>query len=92
MLQVRKIPYYVFGGLHGFKSACSLVVDRSRNLVIAIEPMVNLGRKEVRQDKDGWTIRTRDGKPSAHYELAIAITDGEPDILSTFKYIEEVLN
>ena len=43
MLQVRKIPYYVFGGLHGFKSACSLVVDRSRNLVIATEIADNPG-------------------------------------------------
>lgn len=61
-------------------------------MVFCIEPMINLGTRYIQQDNDGWTIRTRDGKPSAHYELAIAVTEGEPDILSTFKYIEEVLN
>ncbi len=61
-------------------------------MVICIEPMINLGRKEISQANDGWTIRTRDNKPSAHFELAIAIRKGEADILSTFKYIEEVLN
>ncbi len=59
-------------------------------MVFCIEPMINLGARYIQQDKDGWTIRTCDGKPSAHYELAIAVTEGEPDILSTFKYIEEV--
>jgi methionyl aminopeptidase len=61
-------------------------------MVFCIEPMINMGSRYIQQDEDGWTIRTRDGQPSAHYELAIAVTDGEPDILSTFKYIEEVLN
>ena len=60
-------------------------------MVICIEPMINLGRKEVVQEADGWTIRTSDRKPSAHFELTIAIKDSEPDILSTFKFIEEVL-
>lgn len=58
-------------------------------MVICIEPMINMGKKEIIQENDGWTIRTKDHKPSAHYELAIAIRKGEPDILSTFKYIEE---
>ena len=61
-------------------------------MVICIEPMINLGTKEIRQEDDGWTIRTRDNEPSAHFELAIAVQKGEADILSTFKYIEEVLN
>jgi methionyl aminopeptidase len=53
--------------------------------------MINLGRKEIVQENDGWTIRTRDNKPSAHFELAVAVQKGEPDILSTFEYIEEAL-
>jgi methionyl aminopeptidase len=60
-------------------------------LVICIEPMINLGRKQVSQDKDGWTIRTADGKPSAHYEHAIAVKDGKTEILSSFDEIEKVL-
>jgi methionyl aminopeptidase len=58
-------------------------------MVICIEPMVNLGRKEIIQEADGWTIRTSDRKPSAHFELAIAIRKGSADILSTFEYVEE---
>jgi methionyl aminopeptidase len=60
-------------------------------LVICIEPMINLKTRNIRQDKDGWTIRTMDGKPSAHFELALAITNGKADILSTFDYIEKQL-
>ena len=60
-------------------------------MVIAIEPMVNLGKKNVFQEKDGWTIRTTDKKPSAHFEHTVAIRKGKADILTTFKYIEEVL-
>jgi methionyl aminopeptidase len=60
-------------------------------LVIAIEPMINLGKKEVRQLEDGWTIVTRDALPSAHYEHDIAVVDKNPVILSTFDYLEEVL-
>ncbi len=59
-------------------------------MVLAIEPMVNLGKKEVVQEKDGWTIRTIDRKPSAHYEHTVAVKKGSADILTTFKYIEEV--
>ncbi|GAA4846070.1 type I methionyl aminopeptidase [Algivirga pacifica] len=59
-------------------------------LVIAIEPMINLGTRGIVQDADGWTIRTRDGKPSAHYEHTVAIHNGETEVLTTFKYIEEV--
>lgn len=61
-------------------------------MVLAIEPMINLGVKEVIQEKDGWTIRTADSKPSAHYEHNIAVRNGKADILSTFDYIDEVIN
>lgn len=61
-------------------------------MVICIEPMINLGKKEIIQENDGWTIRTRDRMPSAHFELAIAIRKNEPDILSTFDYIEKEQN
>ncbi len=61
-------------------------------LVLAIEPMINLGVKEVKQLNDGWTIVTADGKPSAHFEHDVAIRKGKAEVLSTFKYIEEVLN
>ncbi len=62
----------------------------ARGLVIAIEPMINLGRKEVKQLDDGWTIITQDGKPSAHFEHTIAIGKGKPEILTTFEEIEKV--
>ncbi len=57
-------------------------------LVIAIEPMINMGRKEVYNDKDGWTIRTKDGKPSAHYEHTVCVRKNTADILSSFDSIE----
>lgn len=60
--------------------------------VIAIEPMINIGNKEVIQEKDGWTIRTADRKPSAHFEHDIVVRKGKAEILSSFKEIEEVLN
>ncbi|HOB83914.1 MAG TPA: type I methionyl aminopeptidase [Bacteroidales bacterium] len=63
-----------------------------KGLVICIEPMINMGRKETIQMRDGWTIKTADGKPSAHFEYAVAVDRGKPDILTTFKFIEEVLN
>ncbi len=58
------------------------------NLVIAIEPMINMGKKNVVNDKDGWTIRTQDGKPSVHYEHTVCIRKGTADILSSFTSIE----
>ncbi len=61
-----------------------------KGLVICIEPMINMGNKNIKQDNDGWTIRTTDGKPSAHYELAVVVDKGKADILSTFDYIEEI--
>ena len=57
-------------------------------MVLAIEPMINLGKKDVYHDKDGWTIRTSDGKPSVHYEHDVAIQKGSADILSSFVEIE----
>ncbi|WKN31543.1 type I methionyl aminopeptidase [Porifericola rhodea] len=60
-------------------------------LVLAIEPMINLGTRRVKQLSDGWTIITADGRPSAHFEHDVAVVNGEPDVLSTFKYIEEAL-
>lgn len=57
-------------------------------LVIAIEPMVNMGTKDVYNDKDGWTIRTSDGKPAAHYEHTIYVDKNKADILSSFESIE----
>ncbi len=57
-------------------------------LVIAIEPMINMGTKDVFHDKDGWTIRTADGKPAAHYEHDVCIQKGKADILSSFTPIE----
>ena len=60
-------------------------------LVIAIEPMINMGTKNVLQLSDGWTIITADKKPSAHFEHDVAVVNGKPEVLSTFKYIEEAL-
>jgi methionyl aminopeptidase len=61
-------------------------------LTICIEPMINLGTKNVVQARDGWTIRTSDRMPSAHFELTVAVRRGGADILSTFEYVEAVLN
>ena len=59
-------------------------------MVIAIEPMINLGTRNIVQERDGWTIRTADRKPSAHYEHTVAIVEGKTEVLTTHKYIEEV--
>lgn len=61
-------------------------------LVIAIEPMINMGKKAIRQHNDGWTITTADNMPSAHFEHTIAIGKNKADILSSFEFVEEVLN
>ena len=60
-------------------------------MVVAIEPMINLGTHKIRQFSDGWTIKTADDKPSAHFEHDVAILNGKPELLSTFKYINEAL-
>ena len=59
-----------------------LGIRLQRGMVIAVEPMVNVGVYTVKVLPDGWTVKTRDGKLSAHYENTIAITDGEPEILT----------
>jgi methionyl aminopeptidase len=62
-------------------------------LVLAIEPMINLGKKEITQLDDGWTILTKDNLPSAHFEHDVAISrDGLPEVLSSFEEIEKVIN
>jgi len=60
-------------------------------LVLAIEPMINMGTERIIQYPDGWTIKTADGKPSAHFEHDVALVNGKPEILSTFYYIYEAL-
>jgi len=61
-------------------------------LVICIEPMINMGKAGVKFWDDGWTVSTIDGKPSAHYEHMVAVRKGRPEVLTTFSYIEEVLD
>ncbi|MEA4918941.1 type I methionyl aminopeptidase [Proteiniphilum sp.] len=58
-------------------------------MCIAIEPMINMGGKKVIFENDGWTVRTKDHKPSAHFEHTVAIRHGKADILSTFEFIQE---
>ena len=74
---------------YGFKGMGSVLED---GMVLAIEPMINLGSAEVQQKEDGWTIVTKDGQPSAHFEYTIAIKRDKTEILSPFDLIENVLN
>lgn len=60
-------------------------------MVVAIEPMINKGTRKIKQLKDGWTILTADGQPSAHFEHNIALVNGKPELLSTFQYIYKAL-
>lgn len=60
-------------------------------MCLCIEPMVNMGSRNIVIERDGWTCRTRDRQPSAHYEHTLAIVDGRTEILTTFDYIKEVL-
>ena len=60
-------------------------------MVICIEPMINLGTKYVVFERDGWTVRTRDRKPSAHFEFAVAIGKQGADVLTDFGIIENAL-
>lgn len=60
-------------------------------MTLAIEPMICLGRRNIIIEEDGWTARTADRKPAAHYELSVCVRNGKADILSTFDYIKEVL-
>lgn len=61
-------------------------------MVICIEPMINMGTKAVVFERDGWTVRTKDRKPSAHFEFAVAIRRDGPDVLTDFNIIEQALN
>lgn len=60
-------------------------------MAVAIEPMINMGTEKIVQLKDGWTILTKDGLPSAHFEHDVALVDGKPKLLSTFDYIYDAL-
>ena len=62
-----------------------------KGMCLAIEPMITLGSRQLQMDRDGWTVRTRDGKCAAHFEHTIAVRQGKADILSSFEYIEQVL-
>jgi methionyl aminopeptidase len=73
---------------YGKKGRGKLFVE---GMVVAIEPMINLGTKNIKQHKDGWTITTADNKPSAHFEHDVALVEGKPELLSTFKYIYDAL-
>ncbi len=64
-------------------------VPLKAGMVIAIEPMINLGTRNIVQERDGWTIRTADRKPSAHFEHTVAIFENNTEVLTTHKYIEE---
>lgn len=65
-------------------------IKLQQGMVLCIEPMINMGRKEITQDPDGWTIHTVDRMPSAHFEHCVAIGKNGADVLSTFEYIEQV--
>ncbi|MEJ8757987.1 type I methionyl aminopeptidase [Pontibacter sp. H259] len=64
-------------------------VKLQEGMVLAIEPMINAGTRNVVQEEDGWTIRTRDKKPSAHFEHTVVVRKGEAEVLTTFEYIEK---
>ncbi|MFQ3215275.1 MAG: methionyl aminopeptidase [Marivirga sp.] len=66
-------------------------IKLKEGMVLAIEPMVNMGTRAIRQLEDGWSIVTGDGRYSAHFEHDVAIVDGKPDRLSTFDYVEDAL-
>ncbi len=63
-----------------------------KGMVLCIEPMINMGGKAVVFERDGWTVRTKDRKPSAHFEWAVAVGTQEPDILTDFTIIEQSLH
>lgn len=63
----------------------------TEGMTVAIEPMINMGTRRIKQLSDGWTILTADGKPSIHFEHDVAIVDGKPKLLSTFDYVHEAL-
>ena len=98
-LVVPKLNVLTDSGCEVIVIACNTVttniVNKLREIIvvpiIAVEPMINMGTKNIKQHKDGWTITTADGKPSAHFEHDVAIIDGKPELLSTFAYVYEAL-
>ena len=60
-------------------------------MVVAIEPMINMGTHRIEHHQDGWTITTKDKRPSAHFEHNVALVNGKPELLSTFAYINVAL-
>ncbi len=65
-------------------------VRLKENMVLCIEPMINKGSRQVVEERDGWSIRTRDNEPSAHFELTVVVGEHQADVLSTFSFIEEL--
>ena len=85
-MHCEKNGYSVVRANYGVKGTGPLLKE---GMVIAVEPMVCMGSKNVKFSKeDGWTCRTKDGKPAAHYEHTVAITANGPEILTTFDFIE----
>lgn len=66
-------------------------IQLKEGMVLAIEPMINMGKRNIKQHDDGWTIVTTDGQPSAHFEHDVAIRKGKAEVLSTHEFVEEVL-
>ena len=64
-------------------------VKLREGMVICIEPMINAGRKEVYLDENGWAVHTADGKNSAHFEKTVVVRHGQPEVLTTFEFIEK---
>ena len=64
-------------------------VKLREGMVICIEPMINAGRREVYLDENGWAVHTADGAPSAHFEKTVVVRHGEPEVLTTFEFIEK---
>ena len=81
--ELPEVPNY------GKKGSGAILED---GMVLAIEPMINIGSDEIFQNSDGWTIETKDGLPSAHFEYTVAITKNKTEILSSFNLIEDILN
>ena len=73
---------------YGKKGDGALIVD---GMVLAIEPMINMGTKNIVNHKDGWTITTEDGKPSAHFEYTVSITEKGVEILTPFDLIDKII-
>jgi methionyl aminopeptidase len=67
-------------------------VRLQKNMVLCIEPMINKGKRNVVEERDGWTVRTKDNQPSAHFELTVVVGEHRADVLSTFSFIEDKLN